>query len=282
MNLPIQQSLKRQVWNKSVEKKRAGKKRVYRRQSDKAPPDYRKCCLSGKQRIVILLQSIGVVAAAAYFLYQSVLGALALAPLGICWYRERQRERTVKRQQELRFQFREMLLAVTASLQAGYSVENAFREARGEMAVLYGGEADIVKELSILSNAISNGIAVEQALSDFGRRSGVEEIQDFAQVFQNGKRSGADMGDMIGHTVKLIGEKMETAREIRTVMSAKVMEQRVMSLVPFGIMSYIGLTSPGFFNGLYHNVPGVLFMSGCLLLYLGAVKAARRIVRIEL
>lgn len=286
MNLSIQQSSKRQVWNKDSDRKWAGKKRVYKRQADKAPPDctavdYQKVHVSGKKQCFILLQSIGIVAVSAYFLYRSALSMFILAPLGFWWFGEKQKEYRVKRQQGLRFQFREMLLSVAANLQAGYSVENAFREAGIEMTALYGKEADIVKELSILSNTMDNSIPIEQVLHDFGRRSGVEEIRDFAQIFRSGKRSGADMGDMIKHTVKLIGEKMETAREIQTVMSAKVMEQKVMSLVPLGIMGYIGLISPGFFEGLYHNVPGILFMSICLLLYVGAVSMARRIVRIE-
>lgn len=217
----------------------------------------------------------------AYFLYRSWIGAAALLPIGVFWFCRKKQEQGEKRRQELKEQFREMLLSIAGSLQAGYSVENAFREARNDMLVLYGGSADIVHELSALSQALENHIPVEKILSDFAARSGVGEIEDFAQVFMIGKRSGADMGDMIGHTVRLISEKMETAREIRTVMSAKVMEQRVMSIVPFGIMGYIGITSPGFFDALYHNPAGILFMSSCLIWYLGCYAVAQHIVRIE-
>lgn len=243
--------------------------------------DYRRCKMSLQQIVLALLQSIVLVGAAAYFLYRSIWGAIALVPLGIWWFRDRRNVFLQKRQQELRWEFKEMLLSVSASLQAGYSVENAFREAKPDMEKLYGNEADIVRELSLLEHALGNSIPIEQVLGDLGKRSGVREIRDFAQVFAIGKRSGADMGDMIGNTVHLISEKMETAREIKTVMSAKVMEQRVMCLVPFGIMIYVNLTSPGFFAGLYHNLYGVIFMTVCLFLYLGAVWMAQKVVQIN-
>lgn len=243
--------------------------------------DYRIYRFSAGELVWILFQCAVIVGGAAYFTYHSVMGLPILLPLGIFWFLEQKKAYTERRCQQLRWQFKEMLLSVAASLQAGSSVENAFKEAGKDMAVLFGDSADIVKELSVLSQALANSIPVEQVLSHLAERSSVGEIRDFAQVFVIGKRSGADMGEMIENTVRLISEKVEVAREIKTVMSAKVMEQRVMSLVPFGIMGYIGMTSPGFFGMLYHNLFGMIFMSVCLLIYLGAFWLGRKIVRIE-
>ncbi len=243
--------------------------------------DYKKADLTGRQVIITVIQSIFLVGVATVFLYREAWGVVLLSPLGVWWFIVRKRDILEKRRQLLAQQFKEMLLAVVTCLQAGYSVENAFVGAKEDMEKLYGKESDIVRELGLLEHAITNRIPVEQVLKDFGNRSGVREIRDFGQVFAIGKRSGADMGDMIGNTVQLIGDKLETFREIRTVMGAKIMEQRVMSLVPFGIMIYINLTSPGFFGGLYHNLFGMIFMTICLMLYLAALILAQKIVHIE-
>lgn len=74
---------------------------------------------------------------------------------------------------------------------------------------------------------------------------------------------------------------METEREIQTVISARQMEQKIMNIVPFGILLYISAASKGFFDVLYKNVAGIIIMSICMAAYIGAVWLSNRIVDIE-
>lgn len=41
------------------------------------------------------------------------------------------------------------------------------------------------------------------------------------------------------------------------------------------------VTSSGFLDVLYHNLPGVLVMTGCLGVYLFSFRMGRKIVRIQ-
>lgn len=50
--------------------------------------------------------------------------------------------------------------------------------------------------------------------------------------------------------------------EIQAI-AGKKLEQLVMSMVP-GVMILYMLISSGFLDVLYHNLPGVLVMTGCL------------------
>lgn len=177
-------------------------------------------------------------------------------------------------------QFKEAIAAMCVSMQAGYSAENAVVHAAGEMKQLFGEKSCIYIELKHIIRAVDNNMPLEQELTDFAGRSGVSEIEDFAQVFLLGKRSGGDMQKMIQSTVSLISEKIEVKREIKTVLSAKRMELKVMSVIPFGILIYIGLVSPGFFHPLYYNPVGIVVMSGCLLLYMGALLLGKKILNI--
>ena len=54
-----------------------------------------------------------------------------------------------------------------------------------------------------------------------------------------------------------------------------------MNMVPFLIIFYIGSTSRGFFDVLYHNLIGVVIMTVCLGLYGIAYLLSKRIVEIE-
>ena len=61
----------------------------------------------------------------------------------------------------------------------------------------------------------------------------------------------------------------------------KKYEQRIMSLVPVGVMAYMSITSEGFFDVLYHNGLGIIIMSFCLLVYGVAVYLGEHLTRIE-
>ena len=65
------------------------------------------------------------------------------------------------------------------------------------------------------------------------------------------------------------------------MISAKKMEQKIMNMVPFLIIFYVGTTSRGFFDVLYHNLIGVIIMTSCLLFYGAAYLLSKRIVKIE-
>ena len=51
-----------------------------------------------------------------------------------------------------------------------------------------------------------------------------------------------------------------------------------MNLMPMGILLYLKVTSPGYFDVLYGNVAGVCVMSVCLAVYLAAYALSERMM----
>jgi len=186
-----------------------------------------------------------------------------------------------KRKQELLNEFKDGMLAVSFSLNVGYSVENSFREALAELILLYGNKSDIVIQFRNITYRIDMNENIEDVLDDFARKSNIEDILYFAEVFRYAKRSGGDLISIIRNTANTISEKIEAKNEIETVISGKQMEQKIMSIVPFGIIMYLKLSSPEFIEGLYGNVVGIVVMTVCLVLYILSYWLAQRIVRIE-
>ena len=78
-----------------------------------------------------------------------------------------------------------------------------------------------------------------------------------------------------------MGEKIDVEREIHTVISAKKMELRIMSVIPFAMIVYLRLSFPEFLSVLYGNVAGIIIMSVCLAIYLVSYEVGKRIVEIE-
>ena len=82
-------------------------------------------------------------------------------------------------------------------------------------------------------------------------------------------------------TAEKIRQKSDVEREIETVLAAKRTEQRIMDLVPFGILFYVGVTSPEFLQPLYGNLLGAFVMTLCLLGYATAFLLAEKILDIQ-
>lgn len=243
--------------------------------------DYGTYILSGREWILYSAEAILILAVIAYFFYHSVWACLFLSPIFFIFLKEKKKELIKIRRHELNVQFKDAVLSVSANQRAGYSVENAFREAYKDMAMLYGTESCICREISHIIKGLDNNITLERMLYDLGVRSHVSDIMQFADVFMIAKRSGGNMTEILSDTADTIEQKITVDKEIQVLVSAKKMEQKIMNMVPFLIIIYIELTSKGFFDVLYHNLMGVLVMTVCLAVYLAAYVISRRLVEIE-
>lgn len=235
------------------------------------------------RREKILYFGTGTLAAAvtAYVFYRSLTAFFLLMPLLAVYIKIKKEELCNRRKKELSLQFRETILSVSASLNSGYSIENAFCEAGKDMEVLYGNNGIIVRELRILAGRLGANETLESILLDFSERSGLDDIRNFTDVFITAKRSGGDLNAIIRKASDHISGKIEVKREIDTLMSAKKMEQKIMNGIPFFIIFYIDYSSPGFLDPLYGSGTGIMIMTGCLVVYGAAFLTARKIVSIE-
>ena len=235
-----------------------------------------------ERTILYLLEGAGLAAAVAWLFYQSKGAMILLSPLAIpyCLYRlegDRQKERRI-----LSGQFRELLESVNNALRAGDSPENAFREGYKEMLYEYGEHAPITERMRRVVGGMDNQIPLEKLLEEFAREAGTEEIREFAEVFGIAKRGGGNMTEILDRTASLIEERIDVENEISIMLGNRRLEQRIMDVTPFLIIFYIGITSPGFFDVLYHNIEGIVFMTTCLAAYFGALILSERILAVTI
>ena len=72
------------------------------------------------------------------------------------------------------------------------------------------------------------------------------------------------MTAVMERTAQTISSKAQTQREIETILSARRLEQKIMNGMPFLLVLYVKFTSPGYFDGMYHSLSGVVVMTVCL------------------
>jgi tight adherence protein B len=243
--------------------------------------DYKNYILSRKEWLLCLCEGLAAGTLAAWILYQSVWGlVLVVLFVPLCVKREK-KKRSEQRKEALLLEFRDAMQSVTAALQAGYSMENAWRESEKEMTELYGNDSLFVTELHQINQAVGMNQPIEKLLYEFALRSDCEDIQNFSDVFLFAKRSGGDFPKIISTTIEQISDKIEVEREVQTVISAKKMEQKIMNVIPIFIILYLNLTSGEFLQPLYGNFFGICVMTAALGAYLLAIKLSEKMTNIK-
>lgn len=227
------------------------------------------------------LAGIGLILIVSYLFYGTMAAGIILSPYLYFYMKEWEKKCIKKNQKDFQEQFKEAMQSISVALNVGYSAENAVREAYGDLKLIYAKDARILKELQYMIHQIDMNIPLEQIFLEFAKRCGDEEVQMFATVFGLAKRSGGDMIEMIRNAVWQIGEKIDVKQEIETMMAAKKMEFRIMSLIPIGMIFYISMAFPDFLGIMYGNLLGVIVMSVCLIIYLFSYEWGKRIVEIE-
>lgn len=229
-----------------------------------------------------LLKAVAVFLLIAWLFYDSWLALFLFLPFFRRtgrYIRELDRR---KRLEEGRLQFRDFLNSLTASMHAGYAVENAFQEAYQELAELYGKNAFIPRELARMLRQMKLNRPAEEVLEEFGKRSGLEDAKNFAGIFKIAKRSSGNLAAIMSDTAETIGKKLETQREIQMLIQEKRYEQKIMNVMPLAMILYLRLGNGEFISILYTTMAGRVIMTACLLVYLLAYRMAEKIVNIKI
>ena len=175
----------------------------------------------------------------------------------------------------------ELLSELVSSLQIGYSVERAFEEVERSLRSLHGDESIFTEELYELNQKVRMRQPVEQAFLEMADRYGQEELLAFAEVFRFAKRLGGNYIENIKRCAAKIKSRLEIEAAIRLAVAEKQLELKIMMAMPLGVLLYMKLSSPEFMAGIYHNLMGISVMTGCLLVYAGAIVLGKRIIDIK-
>lgn len=244
--------------------------------------DYRIYRFSRREKVRYGLEA-GVLTGITAFCFYNSPWALIMFPLAAFWYfREKGKQLAKERRKKLQLQFKDAVQGMAAALAAGYSAENAIREAGKDLRLIYPEKADIVQELAAMQRKLDANQTVEEAIRDFALRSGLEEAETFAEIFAVGKRSGGDLIAIMKDTARTISQTVDTERQVASVLASRRYEQKIMNVIPFAMVLYLRIGCPGFLDPAYGNLAGAAVMTGCLGLYLAAGYLGRRMLEVEI
>lgn len=202
-------------------------------------------------------------------------------PAFVLLFRAYERWKKNREKQEMCMEFKDMLYALSSGLKAGYSMENAWISAEQDMELLYPGDSFFRRSLHRVTMQLTMNVPIEAAVQEMAISCDLEEIYSFAEILNTAKRSGGNMVKMMDRTSNIMAEKIEVEQEIRTMLSGKKMEQRIMSMMPFFLLLYLRITNAEYMDSLYHNTAGIIVMTVCIAGTVIAMIWGNRIVGIE-
>ena len=236
-----------------------------------------------KTRIYIYSLTKSVIAAclAALVFYNSIIGLLPGALLAVYVYKTEKKKYEEKLKRKHLLEFKNMINAMQASLEAGNSLERALISAGSDMQQLYGNKSLIVSEIKKIEKKLKLNIPLEKALYEMAERIDLSEIYDFVEIISTIKKSGGNAVRIIRNTVEKMTDEIELQAELEVMVAAKKFEQQIMVYMPSFIILFLRITNDGFLNPLYAGPLGIAIMSVILLINVGADYLGRRIVDIK-
>lgn len=221
-------------------------------------------------------------AAVSWIFYKSLLLFLAAGPLAAFFLPVLMKKKLcAQRKERLCLGFREAIGILSGYISSGFSVENAFGSSLSQLVRLFGEEAEITIEFAVIYNGIKLGRQAGELIMDFGERSGNDDIKSFARVFTIAGRTGGSLTGIIDRTASVLREKMAVAEDIKNITADKRFEQKIMTVIPFGLVLYLDVTNPGFLTPMYTTAAGRAIMTAGLLILFLSVKLSRKILDIR-
>ena len=175
-----------------------------------------------------------------------------------------------------------MMISIGNSLSAGYSIENALKTAKNDLE-MYEEHSLLAKELQLLINKLKMNEPVDNLLFDMAEHVGLEVIlSSLHRSYQLTKKSGGNLIEITENTIEHLSQAIQTKEEIHTMIAAKQMEKKIMSVMPYFILLYVRIANPGYFDILYESFAGVLVAVISLLCLWIADIWAERVTEIEI
>lgn len=237
--------------------------------------DKEQCLILGKGVVLGLILT--------FLFYNSIFGIILLLPYLPIYYTNEKKVLEKKKQEQLKQEFEQFIKLITKGLELGYSLEKCVEVSRVEYEQMIGKQkTPMMYQLDTFSRKLQMNIPIQQIFDDFGKESRLEEVENFAQIIDTARKTGGNLPAILRRTSQVMTEKEQVYQEIITMMSAKRMEQQVMTWMPVGILAYMRLTSGSYMSPLYYNSMGIIIATLGLVFIWGAKIWAEKIITIKI
>jgi len=227
---------------------------------------------------IILAGLLG--AAAIYMLYKNIWASLigsAVFIAYVIWDRKSIKENKNKK---LQTRFLDFLMCLEPLLKTSGTFFQAFREAALDYRRFHGKDY-ISACLDAAVNDFRMNIPTSEALGKMAEKLDFEDARAFADSMTVCETTGGNPVEITGRTTELLVAKIRIVNDINTVLSGKIFECRIITLMPFVLLGLFSLVSDSYLEPLYSSMIGRVIMTVAGALFLLQWLLGKKLVNIE-
>lgn len=251
-------------------------------EKDHGRTDYDVYIMPVKEKVFYTMLAALVIFAIAFVFYHNVVIS-AFACVFACFYPKIKMGEIIKQQKNnLKLQFKDMLYALSSSLSAGRSVESALRDILKDLFILYPDrDVSIIREVESMVRKVEMNETVESALADFARRSHLEDVENFVDVFYTCKRTGGNIVEVIRNASNIINDKIEIKMEMETMLAERKFEQKVLNVLPILMVVLLSFSAGDYIAPVFNTFAGRFAMTVSIVLLTLAYFISKKIMDIK-
>lgn len=244
--------------------------------------DYDEYNMGLTEKLLCCVLAMGCLFVVGFVFYQNIILAGLLSLFGLKYPKIHKKKVIKKRKNRLLLQFKDMLYSLSSAVGAGNSVEKALSVTLQDLQQQYSDpNAFMIKELELMVTRLSMNRTVEEVINDFAERSHIEDIQTFGNIFEIAKRTGGNLIDIIRNTTQIIADKIETKTEIDTLIASQRMEQKVLTVMPVGLVFFMTKMAGDFMKPMFTSGIGRVIATVSLAIIIIGTLWSRKVADIE-
>lgn len=212
-----------------------------------------------------------------YIFYNNIWYGIILVPIFPFLYK-REKHKYIQRQKRIfADEFNSVIEMLSANLNAGYSLENAFVNVTREFGRVHSDSIYMRRELLKIINGLRCNYSVEALIIELGEMCDIDDVREFGSLLATAKRYGGNIIRLIKQTKDNIMQKNVVILEIETTIAAKKMEGNIMLFMPYFIVLYMKITNGQYISGIYETVSGKIVMTAMLGMWFLAMLLIQKI-----
>ncbi|MBO5689604.1 MAG: type II secretion system F family protein [Lentisphaeria bacterium] len=202
----------------------------------------------------------------------AIIAAGLLFPLPRLVLRQIRKRRLAKFNEQLE----DVLMGISSSLKAGFSIQQAIEEVGEE------GRPPISVEFRLLAQECRLGVPLTQALENMNRRLGSDDFELVATAIITARQTGGELTGALERLAALIRERLRIARKLHAITAMGRMQAWMIGAMPFVLLIGIQYVAPALLAGLFDTIIGYVLLAGVLLLVIIGFLVIRKITTIDI
>lgn len=181
-----------------------------------------------------------------------------------------------QRLQKFTDQLEDALLAMSSSLKAGFSINQALD------AVAQENRSPISFEFTLLMQELRLGVSLEEALFKMNKRLGSPDFELVSVAIITARQTGGELTAILERLAGVIRERVKIQQKIRSLTAQGRLQAYIIGAVPFLLILAMFYISPDMMDSFFSSITGILLLAVVIALDAVGFFVIRKITTIDI